>query len=452
MVDAIGGALGQQIGFNPIDRSVPRFSRRGMFALANTAGGSAIATPFVSDRTWNTKFQVPCATFSAVRVGIRNQQPNLVNCKGLVGSTETADVSTISNQTGCIVNGQRVDTVDSTTDATGWQTLKINGNAAMVLAAGGGGNGSSLNSSKITWTDWVPIQSIARADGGVGSLINVRLFYQGTVTNYGFCSSTASLQSYSSANRGFLAQTAFVDADAVAAPSTAMANTNSFMCPVIIEFMSDDILASVGVIGDSHSDSVGSVADNRSNWLLRACGDISSTSGLGPNSAVLPVNMACSGSVVDFYWGLAQEHMELSTPDILVFQGVSLNGTGVFSPTGAPSLRYKEMALYRQQIHSFLRFCRLNNVVPIIMTGCVNEAYNTVAWDAERRAFQAELNSMGVLVFDSWQMLGNGASPEVYQPAYRLSSNHPNEVGVEAMAQAFKPVLMKALQYRAGML
>jgi len=416
----------------------PRFTKRGMFALANTAGGTAIGTPFVTDRTWQTKFQIPCASFSAVRIGIRNQQGNTVNCKGLVGSTETADFSTAANQSGCIVSGARVDTVDDTADYTGWQTLKQAGSAAMVLAAGGG----ALNTSSITWTDWVPIQSVPRADGGTGSLINVRLWYQGTVTNYGFCSSVASLQATSAANRGFLAQTVYVDADAVAAPATAMAVTNSFMCPVVIEFASKDILASVGVVGDSHSDSTGSVADNRSNWCLRACGDLST-----PTQAVLPVNMACSGSVMDAYWTLAQAHMTLAQPDILIFEAVSPNGAGAFVPTGAPSLRYKHMALYRNQIYSFLRFCRLNRVVPILMTGFPNEGYNTAAWDAERRAFQAEIIASGALVINTWPLVGDGGTPELYNPLYKLNTTHPNEAGVELVTPYVKAKISEALQY-----
>lgn len=429
---------GPVIGTGPdspvLNYAPPRFSRRGMFSLSNTAGSTgALAT----DRTWNTKFQIPAKTFSAVRIGIRNALANTVNCKGLVGSTETAAFSTSAEQSGCVVNGARVDTVDGTTDYTGWRTLKVSGSASITLSAG-----TSVAVPSVTWTDWVPLQSVPRADGGSGSLINVRLWYQGTVTNYSFCSSVQSLQTASTLNKGFLAQTTFVDADAVVTPSTAMAVTNSFMAPVLIEFMSTDILASVGVVGDSLSDSTGSVSDNRSNWNLQACGDLSTR-----EAAVLPVNFACSGTVMDAYWTLAQSYMTVSTPDILVFEAVSPNGAGAFVPSGAPSLRYKEMALYRNQIYSFLRFCRSNRIVPILMTGCPNEGYNTSAWDLERRAFQAELVNSGVLVFDSWALLGNGASPELYNSAYKLNSTHPNEAGVVAMAQAYKDVLAVALNY-----
>lgn len=419
------------------DFIAPIFSRRGMFGLANVAGATGALS---TDRTWGTKFQIPARSFSAVRIGIRNSRLNTVNCKGLVGSTETADFSTAANQAGCVVNGSRVDTVDGTADYTGWQTLKVAGSASITLAAA-----TSLASPvapSITWTDWVPLQSVPRADGGTGALIQIRLWYQGTVTNYSVCSSVAALQATAAANRGFLAQTVFVDGDAIASPALAMATTPSFMCPVVIEFMSKDILASVGVVGDSLSDSVGSVADNRTNWLLRACGDIST-----PNAAVLPVNFACSGTVQDEFWSLAQLHMAQSTPDILVFEAVSPNGSGAFSPSTPATLRYKHMALYRNQIYNFLRYCRTNRIVPILMTGCPNEGYNTAAWDLERRSFQAELVNSGVLVFNSWAALGNGASPELFNATYKLNATHPNETGVEYMAQQFAPVLRQALTY-----
>lgn len=429
-----GPVIGTEPGSPVLNYTPPRFSRRGMYSLSNTAGSTGALS---TDRTWNTKFQVPCRTFSAVRIGIRNAIAGAVNCKGLVGSTETAAFSTSAEQSGCVVNGARVDTVDGTADYTGWQTLKQAGSAAITLSAG-----TSAAVPSVTWTDWVPLQSVPRADGGSGSLINVRLWYQGTVTSYSFCSSVQSLQTTSTLNKGFLAQTTFVDADAVAAPATAMAVTNSFMAPVLIEFMSTDILASVGVIGDSLSDSTGSVSDNRSNWNLQACGDLSTA-----DAAVLPCNMACSGTVMDAYWTLAQSYMTLSTPDILVFEAVSPNGAGVWAPSSAATLRYKEMSLYRNQIYSFLRFCRTNRIVPILMNGCPNEGYNTSSWDLERRAFQTELANSGVLVLDSWSILGNGASPELYLSQYKLNSLHPNEAGVIRMAQAYKDVLATALNY-----
>ncbi len=231
-------------------------------------------------RTWCYKTICPDAEgFDAVRISIRHASTSAdTKHTLLVAVTETAGqaATTLSadiNRWRPVVNATEYSTKDAV-EQYGWKSVTFDGAATITPVA------CTVTTPMEYFSDWIPLKSVPRGDGGTFPLIMLRDLVTGTGAASSFTADIALMNTATAANAGFIVQAGWTANDFV----TTINNTNganpvgalTTNAPVVgIHFRTRRAGVCMLGIGDSLTQCGGVVADILSSWGLRTAAAVS---------------------------------------------------------------------------------------------------------------------------------------------------------------------------------
>lgn len=412
---------------NILAASLPRLSNEAIYKPFGGSQGGITVNQTTGLSTLNVSYNVKVeaeADFDAVALVWVNRAGNAVNNNSaLVGVTETAATDTANNRSQVVIGGTAYTAVAAATSTLGWRNVTWNGGAATVNLA------AATIEVQYAVSDWIPLSSVPRADGGTRPLLMYRTHHDGSVDGaWGFRSGAglANLRTPSSSARNRIIQLCDLTGNAVSTPST-VGGLGTTMMEVFPIFRYRRPVLKVMGLGDSNTENSGLVAAIFNNFLWRACADAST-----PDRPVVPLNMGCSSVGAANFWARGREILNAGIiPDVLVVSPASVND----NYTSATSVdRLYETA--RARAVEALTFARAKGVKHIIwMPLLPYNSISTAALDAKRADYNAFLASLPNLSRLSFSGLGDGASPERWVAANNFNSDgvHPNEAAIESI-------------------
>ncbi len=416
-------------------------SRRRSEALVRFQGICKASSPFnisasTVNQTYTVKLEVE-APFSGVRILSDNGAPNAqTGNKMAIGVTETNAVTATAltasqNMSVPVIGGVAYDSALVTSGNLGYKQVTWATAATWDMLAGNAARQYKLS-------DWMSLQSVARADGGTRPLFLMR--QKPDPTGYNFLVSSALMRSATTANRGRTVITSTYFGDGLTTPNGvhALGTTYTDTYPI---FRFNVPVLSVWGVGDSiqQGNSTLIIADGYSNFVARACADASTTT-----KPVVYANLGCNGQTADYYWTNAKALLAAGVPppSVLVTAPASVNDGGS-TPTVAT------IDAQRDRGYDMIATCKLYGIPAIIwLPWLVNENLtdiSTTFYDSKRKQINAELKAIAEAAGIAWitlSGLGDGATPEKWVTAYEYDAFHPNELAHESvMAPALAAVL-----------
>ncbi len=347
--------------------------------MASTANSSA-------DRTTNIQ-AVLAAPFAAVRIGIPN-----------AATADVAGVKVAVAPTANIGAGLTTAVYTPSGGTSAFVTATFGGAATGTLPAAAAFSSpaqtSLQNNYSVTWTDWIDVQSVPRADGGPGVGIIVRVVIPGTGTQAGNTQrSEVTTTNYGAWINESVVGTDFVwralrrDDDSIANLGTifTLAWVDSHQ-PVVIQYATPSGVYTIGSVGDSLSE-----------------GTLSETLPAGYSAPAAAVKaLRAAGYPVEycnFGCGSANSHNFI----VIAEKWAPLLGAGAAMvwPTFTPNLTptAANVAAELGKSGRFLSAARAASVVPVLWTGMPSTPIGTegstqgrtwdVADDARRIAANA---------------------------------------------------------------
>ena len=419
----------------------PLQSRRRSEALVRFQGICKASSPFniaasTVNQTYTVKLEIE-APFSGVRILADNGAPNAqTGNKVAIGVTETNAITatglTAAQNIGApVIGGVAYDSALVTSGNLGYKQVTWAASGTYDLGAGNAARQYLLS-------DWMSLQSVARADGGSRPLLLMR--QKPDPTGYNFLVASALMRSATTANRGRTVVTSTYFGDGLTTPNGAHVLGTTYVDTYPIIRFNVPVLSVWGV-GDSiqQGNSTGIIADGYSNFVARACADVSSLT-----KPVVYANLSCNGQTAAYYWANAKALLAAGVPppSVLVTAPASVNDGGS-TPTVA------HIDAQRDRGYDMIATCRLYGIPAIIwLPWLVNENLtdiSTTYYDSKRKQINAELKAIAEAAGIAWITLtglGDGASPEKWVTAYKYDSFHPNELAHESvMAPALATVL-----------
>lgn len=352
------------------------------------------------------------APFDAVKfVWVNRAGNSITGCTLIAAVTETAEYSTAAKLSTPIIGGVSYPALAGGTDINGYYTATWNGAAS-------GDIGSGASASTYGLTDWIPVSSVLRTDGGSRPLIMWAAQHDGsTGGNHAFMGTVPSgylMRVPTAENRGRFVQTHTKTAGASApdpAQTALIFNFNAYEVFPIFRYRVPSI--TVMVAGDSTEQNDAILLDGMSSWGWRACMDVST-----PAKPINYINAGCSSKDAAEYWARAQELINAGVvPDVLVISPLSVNGTD----WAALDRRFQTGRARALEIIDYAKSKGIARVVFIPLL-----PYNTLnsAQDTYRKAFNTWLQtiSTGTVSTLTFPGLGDGKDPEKWVPAMNAKS------------------------------
>jgi hypothetical protein len=267
-------------------------SRRRSEALVRFQGICKGSSPFniaasTVSQTYTIKMEVEAA-FSGVRILADNGAPNAqTGNKVAIGVTETNAVTATAltasqNMSAPVIGGVAYDSALVTSGNLGYKQVTWATVATYDLGAGNAARQYLLS-------DWMSLQSVARADGGSRPLLLMR--QKPDPTGYNFLVASALMRSATTANRGRTVITSTYFGDGLTTPTGvhALGTTYTDTYPIIRFNLP---VLSVWGVGDSiqQGNATAIIPDGYSNYVARACADASTAS-----RPVVYANLSCNG-------------------------------------------------------------------------------------------------------------------------------------------------------------
>jgi len=420
---------------NPVTGGISLSGINTQIALAakNTMGQKLMGISGVTDQTSPYTYLMKVALdadFDSVRVVYYHHGTGSPVITACVAATETAQTDTTDHLFEPIAGGVKYQVKDSATDDKGWRSVLWAGAASPTVVAA-----SNSWAPTISASDWIPLQSVPRADGGTLPLLMLRLYSATAAAQpYSKVSCVAAMRDATAANNGRILQSAAYSGDAVGTISdAARPGSLASSCPTVgIQFRTRSRGLVIVGVGDSITQGDGQVADLFSSWGLRAAAKLS--------TAARPVsywNNGVDGKTSSFYLPSGLNTAVAVAPNIMVYSAYSPNDYGAAPTAGA--LRYAVQTMMAKT-QAMLDYCYANNITPILTTGNPHSAQlTTVAVDDVRKVYNAKIRAMcaaKMAYLADWDLaLSDGASPAAYLPAYDVGDHlHPNEAAIEVMA------------------
>ena len=360
--------------------------------------------------------------FDAVKIVWVNRAGNAINnCTALVGVSETAATDTNNNISQPIIGGTAYGQLAPAGSINGWRSVTWAGAASVNIASG-------ASAAQYAVSDWIPLSSIARTDGGTRPLLMIRSQHDGSVDgNFAFLNTAhcASNRTSSAANRGRIVQTCGLTTGVSVPSNTGTLSNNAFEIFPIFRYRKPSL--SVMVAGDSTEQNDALVSATLTSWGWRGCADASST-----GRPVGYLNFGCASKTSAEYWSRAQEAITAGVvPDVLVISPASVND-------GYSNLdRTFETA--RSRALEIIEYCRTKGVRFLCFIPLLPYNSNNASQDGYRTAFNAFLQTLaasnpGVSTL-TFSGLGDGAVPERWVGAMNYSSDgiHPNETAIDTI-------------------
>jgi lysophospholipase L1-like esterase len=240
--------------------------------------------------------------------------------------------------------------VENFNNAGTWVAATWSGSATGTIAQG------TATAPKLTATDFIPLEPIARSDALPSTIYHIRLFVPNTnATVPGVANNTGTSVN---ATWGAFAGNEFRQSvnvgDFVASPGTyTEAGAGGAMPLAAVEFLTPRGVITISVHGDSIDAGFAATRINSNALVLAA---------ESKSTALLPIvvrSLAQSGTDGSTYTNLAEQFIAANKPTIAVFRAGSPNdGT----PTAAIILTKKYNVL------RFLKVCQENDTLPVLKT------------------------------------------------------------------------------------
>lgn len=394
-------------------KSTVQLSNRGVRSYGQQF--QTATAPTFDGRTWHVGLVSECP-FVAVRLVIRN-----VEAAGY-----TLDGAAVAASDGIV----------SLTPTGSWANVTFAGSGSVAVPARlAAGRPSTVLS------DWIPLQSIPRADGSSLPALHFRAY----IATGPFSVSGANTILGDALPSNNIAQFSgrFVSSAFKSGGNFATTNQAGFTSPTLtnlspcleVEFLTLGDVMTVAGLGDSIMFGVGGVAP-LAGAGAQACALMSSV-----QKPVFWMNASVPATTTaQFLQRLIDMLAAGARPHALIYAAFSPND-------GTPDA--SNIAAARARLAIVLQLCDQNGIVPIITTGCPNTA---AAWDATadnfRKAYNAEILALqgnGVIVADWDAVLTDGATPARYAVGMTTDGTHPNADGHAAMMRRLLPALAAAL-------
>ncbi|HXA24006.1 MAG TPA: SGNH/GDSL hydrolase family protein [Acetobacteraceae bacterium] len=282
------------------------------------------------------------------------------------------------------------------------------------------------------FSDWTPMLSLDRTDGGTNPLLMSRTLTDATGT-YRYALAANGTWAPVANGRTIMAYQK-TSVDSVTVPALLAAPGQSGVrAPDGIQYISRVPGFSVLGVGDSLTSGGGSSATNNS-WGWTASAALST-----PARPITFWNEGWVGQVTSDFFPNGYVAFKACKPDVVTI--------AVWSPNDGLTQAAADAGWSRAM--AFCDYVMRQGAVPVLMGPCPWQLITTVPQDAARlstRTRMLQAQAYGVNVLDWEPVLGTGASPNRIQPAL-LNVNHPNDAGNALMDSAvFRPVLANILR------
>jgi lysophospholipase L1-like esterase len=371
----------------------------------------------INNTTPNT-FQITAELaqhFDAVRVIFANTDMILSPSLRLVGASVMGSKADLNNASGTWVTGSRA-------------------SLSRIYAE------LSPGTERIAYTvsDWIPVSSVPRTDGGTKPLVAVRAYMQ----------AHANLPAYGNGVDNFTNHATRTDGRIWAARQQAGVlvtsgftdTTNRTQSPIVgIQYLSRGKVKTVAGLGDSITDGRGTYLGE--GFLLPAIDALSDMNG----TAYEYMNCGWSGQSYSVIGERAIDVLQSSVrPDVLVIPNGSPNDISTtISQSNIDSFRWRR--------NRVLAAAREVNVPVLFWTWLSSNASvkSYGATDSLRVAYNTEMlaqASRDIMVVDAASAINGsitGGQMEM-NPLYQNDGIHPNDAGNTVLANLFKPYIKKA--------
>lgn len=397
-------------------------------------------------RTWFLKLCCPdLSGFDAVRLVIYHGSTSSTTVySAIVAATETAAQDTDVNRWRPVAGGTEYSTLDAT-ESYGWKSVTWAAAATKTSAAG------TATAPVQNVSDWIPLSSVPRADGGSFPLMMLRV---AVATGTSSWATTAPMSTATAANGGFIAQGGWTsDAGGVYVSDPANNNPSGALSQntmtVGVQFRCRNPGLSIIGIGDSLTQCQTVVADGLSSWGWRAAAALSA-SGIpcgyvnnGLSSQDMQVFSAAGLTAISAWSGA----------NLVCMQAYSPNGpvAGTLD-TDAKARRAVELqSAYVQSVISAAKAAGMETIVNSPLPGAVASG---AVQAAIVKAYNDRIlaGSIDRYFVDWWTDFTDGASPARINSTYLYTTDglgvHVNEAGVARKAVLLANVLKNMVAQR----
>ncbi len=386
--------------------------------------------------------------FKAVRIGIPNiHTASISGVLAAVGVSAAAGAWASSaptvNNTGQATAAIPVPS-ETVSSAGVWRGLTFDGAASGTLAAAP--NASNLTTSW-TWSDWAPIKSVSRTDGGVLPILDLSIFVPTAAGSITLAWTGASNNAWAMLGREDISLGKFwrvwnQDVDGVTTPANfTQTTTTPQIIPVIVQYLSDVGGVTVFALGDSNFEASAGATYPWLSFGFQASSALSSLQ--------FPVefcSLGCPGATTLQLLNKSRKLFPELREGVLLAQIASINNFG----TTLGARTFQEGVGHYGSVEAAIKDTEL---VPVYTTmhpvTTAARAWGTT--DSQRVALNSWLLSevsKQRSVFDMGQTLDGVLSGGQIQPKETIISTdgiHFNDLGQATLAGALREILSKLL-------
>ena len=385
-----------------------------------------------ADITTTVKLEIEC-DFYAVRLALLNRSTAaLTGNTAVVGVSETNSTATSQLMGSPTIGGVSYQQIAPAGTVNGWQSVTWSGASSVTVPA-------ATAMQTFALSDWIPLASVPRADGGARPLLMHRTWRGGaTGGNWSFNLAGTGARTSSTPMRGRTVVVCNAYSDAITTLTATQSLTTTIQ-PVVPILRFALPVFSVWGCGDSTMQNNSQAEENLSAWGMRACADVS--------TPALPVIWANFGASGQRSW-TAIEVMRAALqagfppPSAIVIQVASVN-----DPTTAATLTIDQRQRQLANLADVMALAKQYGVGYIIIAPLA--PHN--ALNASNDAFRKETNTLissaaatnGIRVLN-FAAEGDGASPERWVTAYNDGTGAAGD-GIHPDADAFEIIRAPAL-------
>ena len=416
-----------------IDSSVLRYEAAMKHIGSSGSNGVAFnQTTSLSSAIITTTLKIECEVdFVAARLVILNRAANAINANtAVIGVSETNAIDNSANMGSPVIGGTAYQQIAPAGTFNGWRAVTWAAAAFIDIAA-------ASTIQQFALSDWIPLQSVPRADGGTRPLILIRTYRDGAANgNWSFNISGASGRTPSAAMRQRTIIASSSGTDAVTTLTNAMSLTTTAQPVFPIIRFSTPVLA-VHSLGDSTVQCNAQAPEAISSWPLRACNSISS-----PSLPVVHANFGATSQTSTNFIAVYEAALAagIPAPSVLIVEAASVNDDS----GNANTIRTRELQL--SNAARILALAQRYNIPYVIFSPLLPYNALDAAHDILRQGTNAAIKASGLVsgvVTLNMNALGTGATPDRWIPAYN-SGLGANDDGIHPNALAFDEVMAPA--------
>lgn len=393
--------------------------------FGNTIAGVTFNNAAINGSAYRATYgltMVAEAPFYAVQLVYVNMCNNAITgLRAIVGVTETISTAVAANNAKPVIGGTTYGVLAPAGSVLGFRPATWGGAGTMSC-------GSSTVSQQFAVTDIIPLNSVERVDvPGALPAFTLRLDHDpATGGRFSFVNSSIGMRTATAENRGRVLQTFNYGADALTNPNINLTLSGEMhLIFPIFHYAAPSM--TVAVCGDSNTQNENLVTSVFTSWGYRGCADASS-----PKRPINYMNLGASGKGSTEYLARLQEIISAGVAiDTLVIAAPSPNDGYV---VGVIACLFSD---HRSRAMEIVRFCRANNIPNLIWIPLLPLGTLTAAQDAYRVSFNAWLTTIPGTTTLDFSALGDGASPEQWNPAYLYATDglklHLNEFAIETV-------------------